>query len=402
MELLSIRELKQAASAGTASARFHAQVDKHLQRTTKTGNPFYELTFADAEETLVLRVWNNTPMFAACSELRERQFVEVSGEFGLGNDGRSIDGRSWTARALNDSEVEELLGGSEQLRTRQAADFAFIEEAVSGMNDPRLGQLCGAFLERYGERLRRTAAARDYHHARRGGLVEHVAQMMRAAVKICEAYEMLNRDLLVAGVLFHDVGKLWENVYPKKGFAMPVTEIGELISHIPLGMEIVNRLWRDLLEDEERNRAWRELEPSSEQVRMHLLHLIASHHGEMQFGSPVAPKTPEAQALHYIDNLDAKMEMFARGYEIAGELADGIYERVRPLPGRLVSPLPAFAAAPGTAASNAEAAGAAAPGGETAAPEGGDPAETVSEPADAPEPAEAPAEAEKEESADPF
>ena len=153
---------------------------------------------------------------------------------------------------------------------------------------------------------------------------------------------MLNRDLLVAGVLFHDIGKLWENAYPAKGFTMPFTEISELIGHIPLGMEIVNKLWRDMVEDESVAAAWGDLEPGSERVRLHLLHLIVSHHGELAFGSPVVPKTPEAQALHYIDNLDAKMEMFDRGYQVSTELARNVYERVRPLPGRLVEPLPPF------------------------------------------------------------
>jgi 3'-5' exoribonuclease len=75
---------------------------------------------------------------------------------------------------------------------------------------------------------------------------------------------------------------------------------------------------------------------------MHLLHLIGAHHGEPQFGSPVTPKTPEAMALSYIDNLDARMEMFAAGYLVAKPLAERIYERVRPLPGNLIKPLAKF------------------------------------------------------------
>lgn len=339
MDELSIRELKQQAGPVATLVRFHAQLEKLLQKTTKTGNPFYEVTFADAEETLVLRVWNNSPMFGSCSQLQARSFYEVSGEFGLANDGRSLDGKTWTARALSEEETAGVLAGSSELREKQEADYAFIEEAAGGLADPRLALLCRSFLDRYGDRLKRTGAARDYHHARRGGLVEHVAQMMRAAVQICEAYPMLNRDLLVAGVLFHDVGKLWENAYVAKGFSMPYTEVSELIGHIPLGMEIVNKLWRESVGVSEEAAAWETLEPDSERVRLHLLHLIVSHHGELAFGSPVVPKTPEAQALHYIDNLDAKMEMFERGYQVAGELGKNVYERVRPLPGRLIAPL---------------------------------------------------------------
>lgn len=340
MESVSIRELKQQSGAVFQPFRFHAQLERSLAKTTKTGNPFYELTFADAEETLVLRVWNNAPMFASCAQLLAGQFFEVSGEFGLGGDGRSIDGRTWTARALDEAESARVLGGTEELRRKQDADYAFIATSTGEIADPRLRALCLAFLDRYGKRLRRTAGARDYHHARRGGLVEHVAQMMRAAIQICVAYPILNRDLLVAGILFHDVGKLWENAYQENGFSMPYTEMSELLGHIPLGMEVVNRLWRELGEDEANASAWADLEPASERVRLHLLHLIVSHHGELEFGSPVVPKTPEAQALHYIDNLDAKMEMFDRGYQVAGELGKHVYDRVRPLPGRLVAPLP--------------------------------------------------------------
>ena len=93
---------------------------------------------------------------------------------------------------------------------------------------------------------------------------------------------------------------------------------------------------------EENARAWKSLVPASEDVRMHLLHMIGAHHGEQQFGSPVTPKTPEAMALNYIDNLDARMEMFAGGYLVAKPIAERIFERVRPLPGNLVKPLQKF------------------------------------------------------------
>lgn len=346
MDSVTIRELKQralGAGAGSAEAlRLRAQLQRRLAKTTKTGNPFYELSFADAEESLVLRVWNNSPMFAGCGELLEGRFYELSGEFGLGGDGRSVDGRSWTARALGEEEAAAVLAGSEKLRRKQEEDYAFVEAAVASLADPRLQTLCEGFLERYGKRMRRTAGARDYHHARRGGLVEHVASMVRSAVKVCEAYPMLNRDLLLAGILFHDVGKLWENAYQPSGFAMPYTELSELLGHIPLGMEVANRLWRERVEPAAAEGGWDRLEPPSERVRLHLLHLIVSHHGELEFGSPVVPKTPEAQALHYIDNLDAKMEMFERGYLVAAELGERVYDRVRPLPGRLVAPLPKF------------------------------------------------------------
>ena len=164
---------------------------------------------------------------------------------------------------------------------------------------------------------------------------------MRVVEEISRLYPELNRDLLIAGVLFHDSGKLWENHLPETGFSMPYDELGELVGHISIGLELVNSLWRKV-QTEERVREWSQLRPVSDDVRLHLLHLIAAHHGEMQMGSPVYPKTPEAMALHYIDNLDARLEMMFAGYPVAKPLAARIFERVRPLPGNLIRSLEKF------------------------------------------------------------
>jgi 3'-5' exoribonuclease len=89
---------------------------------------------------------------------------------------------------------------------------------------------------------------------------------------------------------------------------------------------------------------WLTLDPHSEEVRLHLLHLIASHHGQYEFGSPTLPRTPEAFALHFIDNIDAKMEMLKDAYANSNEIAPNIYEKVFPLPANLVTPLHTFEA----------------------------------------------------------
>ena len=125
---------------------------------------------------------------------------------------------------------------------------------MTAISDPRLRGICELFLKDFGERFRRTAAARNYHHARRGGLVEHTAQMMRVAVALCPLYPQLNLDLLLAGILFHDSGKLWENHLPEDGFTMGFDERGELMGHISIGLELVNSLWRKL-QTEEKARA---------------------------------------------------------------------------------------------------------------------------------------------------
>lgn len=337
----SIRELHSRVGPKEEKWRLWTQLEAAIPKTARSGSPYYELRFVDAEGAVTLRAWNDTKEFEQSSQLRDGEFFEISAEWFYNEEFKSIEGKNWKLRPLDKEEIEQVLNGSEALRERQEEDYAFIGNTVDTIRDPRLQALCQAFLDRFGDRFRRTGAARNYHHARRGGLVEHVAQMMRSTLKICEAYPDLNSDLLIAGVLFHDCGKLWENCYSETGFTMPYQESGELVGHIPMGMEMVNKLWRDLLDDKDDNH-WLTLEPSNEQVRLHLLHLIGAHHGEMAFGSPVVPKTPEAIALHYIDNLDAKLEMFAKGYETAAELAPNVFDQVRPLPGKLIRPLGAY------------------------------------------------------------
>jgi len=287
-----------------------------------------------------LRVWNDSPNFAVCAGLAKGQFLEIEGEFAT-HPNYGLEARRWQCRALEPSEIETLLGGSQELQQKQARDFEAVVRLVSTIADPRLRNLCELFLAEFGDRFRRTAAARTYHHARRGGLVEHVAQMMRGADKIAEVYSWLNRDLLLCGVLLHDSGKLWENCMEARGFEMPYSERGELMGHISIGIELLNTLWRKLMATEAAA-GWNALRPTSEDVRNHLIHLIAAHHGEMEFGSPVFPKTPEAAALHYLDNLDAKLEMMFGAYQTGTPLAARIVERVRPLPANLVFPLERF------------------------------------------------------------
>lgn len=333
---LTLRQLKGVAGTQPEPWCVRVQIEASTVREASTGKPYHELKLNDGTESLVWRVFDNSPVYQEVSQCRRGSWIELSAHWAGGKFG--LEPRNPFLRPLRDEEIEVLLAGDEETRDRQKLDFETITNLTGQLADPRLRGLCALFLQQHGVRFQRAAAARDYHHARRGGLVEHVAQMMRCAVQICVAYPALNRDLMVAGVLFHDCGKLWENNYTEDGFSMPHTLHGELIGHISMGMELVNKLWRALVETPEAA-AWQTLEPGSEMVRLHLLHLIGSHHGEMQFGSPVLPKTPEAIALHYIDNLDAKMEMFRRGYDTSAELADGIYERVRPLPANLVRPL---------------------------------------------------------------
>src|SRR5881392_1739193 len=339
MDLMTLTEIRRAAQNGAVPARVHVQVESAAPRLTREQQPYCELVLADACDRMTLRVWSDHPTYKTCSTFTNENFVELSGEFHR-HPQYGLEARKWSVRPLTDQEKNELLQGPADLRAKQAADWEFILQTIKTISDPRLRGLCEAFLKEWGDRFRRTAAARNYHHARRGGLVEHTAQMMRVAKGIAPLYPELNLDLLLAGILFHDCGKLWENQMPENGFNMSYDERGELMGHISIGLELVNSLWRKI--SVKNAGAWNDLVPASEDVRLHLLHLIGAHHGEPEFGSPVSPKTPEAMALHYIDNLDARLEMFFAGYAVAKPLAPRIFDRVRPLPSNLVKSLEKF------------------------------------------------------------
>ncbi|WP_395737499.1 HD domain-containing protein [Prosthecobacter sp.] len=338
LDLITITQLRQVANPTPQPYRLHLQVESRIEKATSTGSPFLEVKLVDAADSLVWRIFDNNPVFQDAARLARNSFIQLSGHWVEGKYG--IEPRQVQMRALTEEESSTLLLGDPDLASRQQADYADITAFIESIRDPRLQKLCLLFLERHGERFRRTGAARKNHHARRGGLVEHVAQMMRCAVAVAGVYPNLNRDLMIAGVLFHDCGKLWENVYAESGFTMPYNLTAEMLGHIPLGLELVNKLWRDMLEQPAAGE-WTAMEPASEIVRLHLLHLIAAHHGSLEFGSPVLPKTPEAVALHHVDNIDAKLEMFRRGYASSKELGTGIFEKFSPWPVNIVAPLPA-------------------------------------------------------------
>lgn len=336
---LSISALKAAAGETPLAAAVHAQLQSRSAKVTKTHKPYLELVFADSSGSFALKLWSDSPLYQEAESLAEGKVLRLEARWtqnAYGLDAKELEISEPDAEARDD-----FFAGDPDLREKQDRDFAQIKQLCTSIGDPRLHDLCEEFLSQYGERFRRTAAAKKNHHARRGGLVEHVAQMMRSADAMCGVYPQLNRDLMIAGVLFHDCGKLWENSYPAQGFAQVHSVYGEMMGHIPLGIELVNKLWHDVLNSDDA-KAWTELRPASELVRLHLLHLIGSHHGQFDFGSPVLPRTPEAFALHYIDNLDAKLEMVKDAYAQSQELAPGIYERMFPLPSNLVQPLGRF------------------------------------------------------------
>src|SRR5437667_2048465 len=227
MDLRTLTEIRRAAQNGAVPARVHVQGESANPKLTREQQPYCELVLADACDRMTLRVWSDHPAYKTCSALTTENFVELTGEFHRHQQfGLEARAPKWTIRPLTEQEKNELLQGPADLRAKQNADWEFIAQTIKTIVDPRLRELCSAFSSEWGDRFRRTAAARNYHHARRGGLVEHTAQMMRIATEIVPLYPQLNVDLLLAGILFHDCGKLWENALPETGFTMSYDERG--------------------------------------------------------------------------------------------------------------------------------------------------------------------------------
>jgi 3'-5' exoribonuclease len=322
------------ADGGAVKAEVSCQVVRSRENVTKAGKPFLELEISDGTAVEKFKIWEDNDAYEVFHDVVDGDCVRIDASFWRNQYGLNVDRPR--LRWLEKQEIAELFAGTPERRAALERDWTDVSRFVEEMKDPRLRLLSRTYLQEYGERFRRAAAARDYHHARRGGLLEHTAQMLRAGAALATAYPALNWDLILAGVLFHDCGKLWELDYPAQGFASPMTTVGELLGHITIGIELVNKLWRGLEASPEFSGA---AQPHRELVREHLLHLIASHHGQKEYGAPVTPRTPEAWMLHHIDNIDAHLEMLAQTYAEKTQITPGIYDYRRPLEGRAVAPL---------------------------------------------------------------
>jgi 3'-5' exoribonuclease len=334
MTLLEIAKVT-LAGGGSVKAEVACQVSKINENATKAGKPYLDVEITDGTANEKFKIWEDSDAYEAFHDVQNGDCVKIDASFSRNQYGLNVD--KLRLRWLEKQEISELFAGTPERRAALERDWTDVVAMVDAMTDPRLRLLCQTYLQEYGEKFKRAAAARDYHHARRGGLLEHTAQMMRAGAALTPVYPNLNWDLVRAGLLFHDCGKLWEMDYQPQGFVSPMTTIGELLGHITIGIELVNKLWRGLEANAEFSAP---ANPPRESVREHLLHLVASHHGQKEYGAPVTPRTPEAWMLHHIDNIDAHLEMLNQTYAEKAQIAPGIFDYRRPLEGKAVMPLP--------------------------------------------------------------
>lgn len=158
LDLITITQLRQIANQAPQPYRLHVQVESRIEKTTSSGSPFSEVKVVDAGDAFVWRVFDNNPLFQDVSKLGRNVFIQLAGQWVDGKYG--LEPRQVQMRALSAEETSTLLLGDPDLASRQQADYAEIVAFVESIRDPRLLKLCGLFLERFGERFRRTGAAR--------------------------------------------------------------------------------------------------------------------------------------------------------------------------------------------------------------------------------------------------
>jgi 3'-5' exoribonuclease len=171
--------------------------------------------------------------------------------------------------------------------------FEFLENAVESMVDIELKTLCNRILSGNKEKLLYYPAAVKNHHAEMGGLLYHMKRMVSMGEKYCQIYSILNRDLVIAGVIIHDIEKLNEILSDETGIASGYSFEGQMLGHLVQGVKTIDRLAKDI--------------GMSEEKAIMLEHMVLSHHYEPEFGSPKKPLFPEAEILHYLDIVDARM-----------------------------------------------------------------------------------------------
>lgn len=171
--------------------------------------------------------------------------------------------------------------------------FEFIMGRIMAFEDEDLRNLCSTIYKENEEKLMYYPAAMSNHHAEYGGLLYHVKRMMMAGERLCEVYTNLSKDLLLAGVAIHDIEKLNEILSDENGVSPGYSFEGQMLGHLVQGVRFISEKCKEL--------------GISDEKAIMLEHMVISHHYEPEFGSPKKPLFPEAEMLHYLDMMDAKM-----------------------------------------------------------------------------------------------
>jgi 3'-5' exoribonuclease len=260
------------------------------QRTTKTNKPYFNLILGDKTGQLEGRVWEpGDPRIA--KDFDRGDIVKARGSASRFDDRLQMKVDQLRKAAPGEVEKSDLLPSTScnvAVLWRQVMGF------VESLANPDLKLLLSTILAdpAIAEAYRAAPAARQLHHAWLGGLLEHVVSLLTLADRVAPHYPLLDRDLLITGVLLHDIGKIRELSW-EIGFEYTLE--GMLLGHIQIGAALAER-------------AMDSLPNFPPRLKVLVLHMILSHHGKLEFGSPKLPMIPEALALNFLDDLDAKMQ----------------------------------------------------------------------------------------------
>jgi 3'-5' exoribonuclease len=283
---------------GDAIDEVYLVADKQL-RANRQGNLYLQLELRDKSGTMGARLWNASEGLSRTFEPGD--FLHVKGKIQVFQGALQIILSHVEGVPRDNIEPEDFLPQSSQ---NVAKLTARLREVLFGLRNPHLRALAECFLidDGFVQRFTTAPAGIKNHHAYQAGLLEHVVTMLNVADKISDFYPDVDRDLLLMGIFLHDVGKVTELSYDR---AYGYTDEGQLVGHLVMGVE--------MLRDKVEQTADLTGEPFPLELLLRLKHMIVSHHGTPEFGAVKLPMTPEAIALHYLDNLDAKIHAFTRG-----------------------------------------------------------------------------------------
>ena len=258
-------------------------------RQKKTGEPYLSLQLADRTGEIEAKMWDNVE--EVMHTFDRDDFVKAKGLMQLYQ--KRAQFTIHKLRRLDDGEVD--FGDYFPCSERNVDEmFGELQGIVSAIGNPHLRSLLEAVLrdEEIAGKFKVAPAAKTIHHACRGGLMEHVLSLCTLARLTAGHYKEVDLDLVVTGAVLHDIGKIEELSYQR---SFTYSSEGQLLGHIVIGLKILADKVREVPDFPAR-------------LRTLVEHLIISHHGELEFGSPKVPSFPEALLLHQLDNMDSKME----------------------------------------------------------------------------------------------
>lgn len=285
-------------------------------RQKKTGEPYLSLTLADRTGDLDAKMWDNVP--EVMDTFDRDCFLKVKGMVQLFQNKPQLTVYRLQRLAESEIDIADFLPASRRNRDEM---FAELKGWIAAMSNPHLKALLETIFadEAVALAYRTAPAAKSIHHGWIGGLIEHVLSVCQLAKVTAAHYPDVDFDLLLTGVILHDIGKIHELTYAR---SLGYSTQGQLIGHISIGVRMVGDALRAL--------------PGFPPLLRDLVeHMILSHHGSLEFGSPKVPMFLEAMLLHQIDNLDSKMEAM-RAHIAKDRQATGVWTGYNPALERIV------------------------------------------------------------------